>query len=190
MAAEVLRGARAYSVEVRRFLSISAMLGGLCGGAMAGFLFIVGVDFPLLWGFLLFVMSFVPAIGLLIASIPPIVLAFLQFGLRGGVIVIVGFVIITNVVAQFMKPKYLGQGLDLSRLVVFLSFVVWGGILGPIGALFAVPLTLLVKTLLAAFPDTMWLVAVLSGRPAGTGAAEDPSMLVAEPATSPPEVSG
>ena len=166
MANSVLARATTYNVEVRHFLTITAMLGALTGALMTVFLLIVGLDFALLWGILLFLMSFVPAVGLLIAAVPPIVLAFLQFGPRGGIIVLVGFVIITNVVAQIMKPMYLGKGLNLSRLVVFSSVVIWGMVIGPIGALFAVPLTLLVKTLLDSFDETRWLAIVISGRPA------------------------
>lgn len=167
-AVRVLERAYAYNVEVRRFLTITAMLGALTGVLVAILLWITGVHFPLLWGTLFFLMSFVPAVGLLIASVPPIILAFLELGPRGGIIVLVGFIVITNVVAQIMKPKYLGQGLNLSRLVVFLSFVVWGAIIGPVGALLAVPLTLLVKALLDSVDETRWLAIVISGGPAAS----------------------
>jgi predicted PurR-regulated permease PerM len=179
-AASVLESSYVYNVEVRQFMTITAMLGALTGGLMAVFLWFTGVDFAFLWGVLLFLMSFVPGVGLLIASLPPIILAFLQLGLRGGIIVLLGFFVITNVVAQFMKPKYLGQGLNLSRLAVFLSFIVWGAILGPVGALLAVPLTLLVKMLLDSFDETRWLAVVISGRPS-----EVEAPLPADEATAP-----
>jgi predicted PurR-regulated permease PerM len=131
---------------------------------MAVFLWIVGVDFALLWGLLFTVMVFVPAVGLLIASVPPIVMAYLEFGLTGAVIVTVGTVLITNVVSQLLKPVYVGRGLNVSRLWVFVSVIVWGAALGPVGALLAVPLTLVVKMVLASFDETRWLAAVMSER--------------------------
>jgi len=125
---------------------------------------------------------------LLIASIPPIILAFLQLGLRGGVIVLVGFLVITTVVAQLLKPKYLGQGLNLSRLAVFLSFIIWGAILGPVGALLAVPLTLLVKMLLDSFDETRWLAIVISGRLVAPGPVDSASPVLADEAPMPATV--
>jgi AI-2 transport protein TqsA len=166
LAGRVLRGASAYNGEVRRFLIINGLMGSLAGSLIAVFLWLVGVDFPVLWGVLVALLNFVPAIGLLIAAIPPIVLAFLEFGLGTALVVLVGFMIITNIVEQIMKPKYFGEGLNLSRLAVILSVVVWGAVLGPIGSLFAVPLTLFVKALLASFDETRWAAIVLSGQPA------------------------
>jgi AI-2 transport protein TqsA len=179
MAGSILRGMTAYNIEVRRFLMINGLLGSLAGALIAVFLWFVGVDFPFLWGVLVALLNFVPAVGLLIAAIPPIVLAYLEFGLVTALVVVVGIVLITNVVAQIMKPKYYGEGLNLSRLVIILSVVVWGTVVGPVGALFSVPLTLLVKAVLEAFDETRWLAVVMSGQttttqPAGTGAASVP----------------
>jgi predicted PurR-regulated permease PerM len=177
--ARMLPRAVAYNAEVRRYLSLTGMLGLLCGGLMAGYLTLVGVDFALLWGVLLAVMSFVPAVGMLIAAVPPIILAFLEHGLGGALLVMAGFVVITNIVTQIMKPQYVGRSLDLSRLVIFLSVIVWGALIGPVGALLAVPLTLFLKMLLASFDETRWLAIVLSNRPAEPDAVEAPAVLLA-----------
>ena len=166
----VLQAGSTYNLEVRRFLIINGVLGSLCGALIAVFLWLVGVDFALLWGILVALLTFVPAIGLLLAAIPPIVLAYLQFGPLTALVVIAGFAVITNVVAQFMKPKAVGDSLNLSRLVIILSVVLWGGVLGPVGGLFAVPLTLLVKAILGSFEETQWLAVLMSGQPAATEA--------------------
>ena len=116
MANTVLSSARVYNAEVRRFLIITGTLGALQGSLMAVFLWVVGVDFALLWGLLFTVLVFVPVVGMIIAAVPPIVMAYLEFGLTGAVIVTVGTVVITNVVGQLLKPIYLGRGLNVSRL--------------------------------------------------------------------------
>jgi AI-2 transport protein TqsA len=131
--------------DLRKFVSITALM-GLCGAiANIILLFILGVDYPVLWGVVSFMLNFVPAVGNLIAVIPPFILALLKFGWTKAIIVVVGYIVINNILDVAVKPKLMKQGLDISILLIFLSLIFWTWVLGTIGTILAVPLTLLVK---------------------------------------------
>ena len=106
---------------------------------------VIGVDFAILWGFLAFLFSFIPNIGFILSVIPPAVLALIQFGWVQCVIVVVLYVLINTVVDNVVKPRYLGKEFNMSILVVFLSLLFWGWLLGAIGAILGVPLTMIGK---------------------------------------------
>jgi len=135
--------------EIRKFVSITALTGLVTAIANVILLVILGVDFPLLWGVLSFLLSFIPAIGGILSFIAPALLAFLEFGWTKSIIVIAGFIVINNLADNVLKPKLMKQGLDISILLIFLSLMFWSWVLGPIGAILAIPLTLLVKRLIA-----------------------------------------
>jgi len=135
--------------EIRKFVSITALTGLVIAIANTILLLILGVDFPVLWGVFSFLISFIPAIGGIIAFIPPALLAFLEFGWTKSVVVIIGFIVINNLCDNVLKPKLMKQGLDISILLIFLSLMFWSWVLGPIGAVLAVPLTLFVKKFFA-----------------------------------------
>ena len=147
-----------YNRSIRDYVYITAWAGILAGGADAILLALIGVDFPILWGVLAFFMSFIPSVGYIIALIPPTLLALAEFGLTEALIVFFGYWIINGTVDNFLKPRLMGQGLDLSPLIVFLSLVIWGWALGVVGALLAVPITLMIKkVVLDGFEETRWL---------------------------------
>ena len=135
--------------EIRKFVSITALTGLVTAIANVILLVILGVDFPVLWGGLSFLLSFIPAIGGILSFILPALLAFLEFGWTKSIIVIIGFVVINNLADNVLKPKLMKQGLDVSILLIFLSLIFWSWVLGPIGAILAIPLTLFVKRFLA-----------------------------------------
>jgi predicted PurR-regulated permease PerM len=135
--------------EIRKFVSITALTGLVTAIANVILLVILGVDFAVLWGVLSFLLSFIPAIGGILSFIPPALLAFLEFGWTRSITVIVGFVVINNLVDNVLKPKLMTQGLDISILLIFLSLMFWSWVLGPIGAILAIPLTLFVKRFVA-----------------------------------------
>jgi len=126
---------------------------------------VTGVDFPVLWGVVAFALNFVPNVGSIVAAIPPILLAFVQYGWERAVVVAVGYIVINTVIGNVLEPRLMGRKLGLSSLVVWLSLVFWGWVWGPVGMLLSVPLTMLVKLLLERSDDLRW-VAVLLG-PAG-----------------------
>lgn len=121
------------------------------------FLAILGVDFALLWGFIAFVLSFVPYIGLVIAAIPPALLALIEFGPVGAVAVIAAITIIDAAAENLVLPRMAGRDLNLSPFVVLFSVVFWGIIFGAVGVLLAIPLTIAVKLFLESWDETRWI---------------------------------
>lgn len=115
---------------------------------------IIGVDFPLLWGFLAFLLNYIPNIGSVIAAIPAVLLALVQLGLTSAIEVAVVFVIVNGVIGNFVEPKLMGKNLGLSSLIVFVSLVFWGWILGTVGMLLAVPLTMTIKIIFDSMDET------------------------------------
>jgi AI-2 transport protein TqsA len=124
-------------------------------------LWLLGVDFPILWGVLVFFLSFIPYIGLILAVAPAVVLALAEFGLGRAIIVIVAVVVINVLAENVLSPVLMGRGLELSPTVVFLSFIFWAWLLGGPGAFLALPLTLFVAIMLGSFPETRWLASLM-----------------------------
>ena len=134
------------TLSVRRFVGINGILGGIQGGGVLLAMLAVGTDAPVVWAVLTFLLAFVP-FGGLIAAIPPCVLTLLEHG-TGRAAALFGVFVVVNVVTDnVLKPRLMGSGLGLSPLVIILSLMLWTLILGPMGALLAVPLTIaIVKT--------------------------------------------
>ena len=128
--------------EIRKYVSITSLVGFL--GAIGNFilLMIMGVDFAVLWAFLSFLFNYVPNIGIILSVIPPAFIAFGDSGMTAAIIVIVGFVIINGIVENIVKPRFIGKKLHISLTSIFLSLVFWTWILGAMGAVLAIPLTI------------------------------------------------
>jgi len=122
---------------------------------------IIGVDFAVLWGIIIFILSYIPYIGLVLGAIPPAVLAFLQFGPVGFLGVIAGIIIVDIVSENFIFPSLAKKGLNLSPAFLFLSLLYWSFVLGPVGVLISVPLTVFVKIVLESFEDTRWIAGLM-----------------------------
>jgi len=144
------------------YMSIKAALSLVTGVLAAALTWAAGVDFPLLWGLVAFLFNFVPNVGSIVAAVPPILLAFLQYGVPTGVAVAAGYLVINGVIGTVLEPRVMGRRLGLSTLVVFLSLVVWGWVLGPVGMLLSVPLTMVVKIVCESREDLRF-VAILLG---------------------------
>ena len=140
--------------DIRHYLTILTGVNFLVGLGDTVFLLILGVDYALLWGLLAWFMGYIPSIGFMIALIPPVLMAYAQYGLQTALIVLVGYILINGGVQNFIQPKIMGQGLKISPVVVFIGLFVWGYLLGGIGALLAVPLTLLVLVIMENFEGT------------------------------------
>jgi len=135
---------------------------------------ILGVDFPVLWGLLAFLFNFIPNIGSILAAVPPVLLALVQFGIGRTLAVAGGYVAVNMVVGNVIEPMVFGRKLGLSNLVVFLSLVFWGWIWGPVGMLLSVPLTMVVKLALEHSEQYHWVAVLLGptsdpGRVQGSG---------------------
>ena len=151
-----------FTHSVQRYLGIKTIISLMTGALAAMLTAIVGLDFPLLWGLLAFLFNYVPTIGSLIASIPPIALALVQFDVVQSVIIGVGYLVLNVTIGGLIEPRVMGRGLGLSTLVVFLSLVFWGWVLGPVGMLLSVPLTMTAKIALESSERTA-PIAILMG---------------------------
>jgi predicted PurR-regulated permease PerM len=147
--------------DVRHYMTILTGINFLVGAIDAVFLWILGVPYALLWGLLAWFMGYIPSIGFWFALIPPVLLAYAEYGLTTALIVFVGYVVINGGVQNFVQPKLMGQGLRISPLVVFIGLFIWGYLLGGIGALLAVPLTILVLTIMENFEGTRTLAILM-----------------------------
>jgi AI-2 transport protein TqsA len=140
--------------DIRRYMSILTLINFLVGLGDTIFLLYLGVDYALLWGLLAWFMGYIPSIGFIIALIPPVLMAYAQYGLQTALVVLVGYILINGGVQNFIQPKIMGQGLKISPVVVFVGLFVWGFLLGGIGAILAVPMTLLVLMIMENFEGT------------------------------------
>jgi predicted PurR-regulated permease PerM len=148
--------------DVRQYMSIMTLINFLVGVGDALLLWSLGVDYAILWGLIAWFMGYIPSVGFWIAMIPPLILAWSQQGLTTALIVLAGYVIINGSVQNFVQPRMMGKGLGISAVVVFLSLLIWGFLLGGVGAILAVPLTMIVITILNSFPNTRWIATLMS----------------------------
>jgi predicted PurR-regulated permease PerM len=115
---------------------------------------ILGLDFPVLWGILAFLLNFIPNIGSVIAAGPAVLLAFLQLPLFAAMGSLVLYIAVNFIIGNVLEPKWMGKSLGLSSFVVFISLIIWGWILGTVGMLISVPLTMALKIVLDEKPET------------------------------------
>ncbi len=147
---------------VVHYFGMRATLNAFTGLGVAIALALLGIDFAALWGVLLFFMSFVPYIGIFIASVPPVILAFAEYGIGRALLVIVGITVVNLTLENVVMPRWVGRGFKMPAFVVYISFFWWNWLLGPAGALMGTMLTLTVAMLLDSFPTTRGLSRMLA----------------------------
>ena len=150
--------------NIRHYLGIKTLICLLTGVFVFIALLIIGVDYPLLWALIAALMNYIPNIGSIIAALPAVLFALVQLGLGGAFWTLGSFMIVNNVLGNFIEPRIMGKGLGLSTLVVFLSLLFWGFILGPVGMFLSVPFTMTIKIILEQNENTKWL-SILLGTP-------------------------
>lgn len=150
-----------FSRGVNQYMAIKTLMSLLTGFLIVVWLWFLDVDYFVLWGMLAFLLNFVPTFGSIIAAVPAVLLAIVQLGVGDAVLTALGFLFVNFVVGNVLEPRVMGKGLNLSALVVFLSLVFWGWVLGPIGMLLSIPLTMTVKIAVESFEDTRWLGVIL-----------------------------
>jgi predicted PurR-regulated permease PerM len=146
-----------FTDNIKRYMAIKTGTSLLTGLVVAIWLWVLGVDYPVLWGTLAFLLNYVPNIGSIIAAIPAILLTLVQLGPGPALSAAVGYLVVNALVGNVIEPRFMGRGLGLSTLVVFLSLVFWGWILGPVGMFLSVPLTMTVKIALDSNEETHWI---------------------------------
>ena len=151
-----------FGERIRSYVVINSIFGLVAAVINTTVLLAAGVDFAILWGVLSFLLSFVPNIGFMIALVPPTLMAVVEYGFTRGLIVVIAYTVINFIVDNVIKPRFVGSTLDLSPLIVVVSLVFWGWLLGPMGALVAVPLSIGVKFFFESFEESMWLAHLMS----------------------------
>jgi AI-2 transport protein TqsA len=152
-----------YTQQIQKQYRIQAMSNLLSAIAITVELLLFRVDFAVLWGFLAFILGFIPNVGLIIACLPAILIAFILYGWGTALAVLAIGIALNAAMDNAVTPRIMGKGLNLPVLLVFLSFLFWSWVFGFIGALLAIPATLFVKTLIQGRQETHFLVVLLSG---------------------------
>ncbi len=158
--------------SVNHYIAIKTMVSIATGIIVSVMLWAFGLDFYLLWGVLAFLLNYIPNIGSIIAAVPAVTLAALQLGIGDAGFIGLGYVAINMVMGNMIEPRYLGKGLGLSTLVVFLSLIFWGWLLGTVGMLLSVPLTMILKIGFENSPEGRWFAILLSDESSVTAEVE------------------
>jgi predicted PurR-regulated permease PerM len=140
---------------------IKTIINLIAGILVTVWMYILGVQFPVLWGFLTFLLHYIPNIGAVIAAIPAALLAFVQLGTQSALLVIAGNIFIGFIIGNVVEPRLMGRKLGLSTLVVFVSLIFWGSLLGLIGAILCIPLTMTIKFAFESNETTKWIAVLL-----------------------------
>ena len=156
-----------YTRQIQKQYRIQAMSNLLSAAALTVEFLLFRIDGAFLWGFLAFILGFIPNVGLIIACLPAVIIAFILYGWGTALVILVIGIILNAAMDNAVTPRIYGKGLNLPVLLVFTSFLFWSWVFGFVGALLAIPATLLVKALLQGRQETRFLVVLLSGRDDG-----------------------
>ncbi|GJL56215.1 MAG: membrane protein [Nitrospirales bacterium] len=156
------------TTAINSYLGIKTLLSFGTGVMVTIWVAILGIDFPLVWGLLAFLLNYIPNLGSILSAVPAVLLGYIQFGLARALFVALGYVVINIIFGNVIEPKLMGRKLGLSTLVVFLSLVFWGWVWGPVGMLLSVPMTMIVKIALEGSETTRWMGILMDSEGAGT----------------------
>lgn len=149
--------------DMVRYMLIKTLVSLATGLLIGAWLALLGVDFPVLWGFLAFLLNYVPNVGSMVAAVPAVLLALVELGLGRALLAMAGYLAVNFILGNVIETRLMGQRLGLSTLVVLLSLIFWGSLLGPVGMILCIPLTMTLKFACENSEETRW-IAVLLGR--------------------------
>lgn len=149
------------TAKIKHYMALKTVISLATGTIVTIMLSFFGLDYAFLWGVVAFLFNFIPNIGSIIAAIPAIMLSLIQLGFLETSIIALGYMLINTIIGSMIEPKVMGKGLGLSTLVVFLSLIFWGWILGPVGMLLSIPLTIMAKIALYADENTRFFAELL-----------------------------
>ena len=147
--------------DIERYMVIKTLISLATGILIGIWLSILGVDFPILWGFLAFLLNYVPNVGSAVAAIPAVLLALIQLGIGSAVMATAGYMAVNLILGYVIEMRLMGLRLGLSTLVVFLSLIFWGSLLGPVGMVLCIPLTMTFKFACENNKGTQWIAVLL-----------------------------
>ena len=157
---------RDFARNTRRFLGVTTIFGFITGFADTLLLLALDIPLALLWGLLAAVSNYIPYVGFIIGVIPPALLALLVGDWQLMLVVIVSYIVINSLFTSLIQPYFVGDAVGISMTVTFVALIFWAWVLGPLGAILAIPLTLLVKSVLIdADPRAGWARALFGATP-------------------------
>lgn len=149
---------------IRDYLGLKTIFCIITGVSVWLLALVMKIPFPELWGLLACLLNYIPNIGAILSAIPAIAITFVHYGAKEAVIFAIGIAIINTIVGSILEPRFLGKGLGISILVVFLSLIFWGWVLGPVGMLLSVPLTIVIKIFLESKPESEHIAKIIALR--------------------------
>ena len=147
--------------DIQHYMNIKTAISLTVGILVGVWLFILGVGFPILWGFLVFLLRYVPNVGAIIAAVPAVLVAFIELGIGRAVQVAIGYLAVEFILGNVVEPILMGRKLGLSTLVVIVSLIFWGNLLGIVGVFLCIPLTMTLKFVCENNKNTRWIAILL-----------------------------
>ncbi|MFC5177088.1 AI-2E family transporter [Nocardioides taihuensis] len=161
---QVVVALESFAHGTRQYLVVTTVFGLIVAVIDTGVLWVMDVPEPILWGLLAFITNYIPNIGFVIGLVPPAILALLDSGVDKMIAVIVAYCLINVVIQTFIQPRVIGDTVGMSASLTFVSLIFWAWVLGPLGALLAIPVSLLAKALLIDVdPAAQWVRPLVSG---------------------------
>lgn len=147
--------------NIIKWLVVKTKTNVVLGVSFGGLLYALGIDMAIFWALMAIILSYVPYVGLIIVAVPAIFLAWLQLGLWGAAVVIIGICIINAVVENFVFSKFAADSFRIPPLIVIVTLILWSWILGPVGLFLSVPFTVIIIALIQGNEDTRWIADLL-----------------------------
>jgi AI-2 transport protein TqsA len=148
--------------EIQHYLAIKTLISVANGVTIGVATWALGLDFPLLWGLLAFLLNYIPNVGSIIAAVPAVLVALLQIGPTAALLVAAVYMGVNALFGNFLEPMLVGRQLGISTLVIILSLVFWGWVWGPIGMFLSVPLTMALKIGLENSDEFRWVAVLMA----------------------------
>jgi len=149
------------SDSIKRYLLLKFFTSAATGIIITVGLKFFDIHYAVLWGLIAFILNFIPTIGSIIAAVPAVLMGIVQYDISTSLGIALLYIIVNVSIGSILEPRIVGKGLGLSTLIVFLSLIFWGWLLGPIGMLLSVPLTIMIKIALSTQPNTQWIAVML-----------------------------
>ena len=149
------------SDNIKHYILLKALTSAATGIIITIILEMTGIHYAILWGLFAFILNFIPNIGSIIAAVPAVLMAIIQYDFTTATMIVIAYLVVNIIIGSIIEPRILGKGLGLSTLIVFLSLIFWGWLLGPIGMILSVPLTIMIKIALDTKEDTKWIATLL-----------------------------
>ena len=147
--------------KIQNYMVLKSLISLLTGFIIWLALSLIGTDYAFLWAVLAFMLNFIPNIGSIIAAVPAVLITLVQYGFVSAFLVVGVYFGVNIIIGSILEPKIMGKGLGLSTLVVFLSLLFWGWLLGIVGMLLSIPLTIMAKITFDANKNTQWISILL-----------------------------